>query len=587
MLRPLSKVQYSQPELIRTLSSCKNIARRVEDSVSVQATAVGIGTRIPEKPVADQLVASYFEHFEGPFRVLHIPSFWIDYEKYWNRRDATPDVFVVQLQLCMALGSIAHSDALLWKNASSQWLIEAQAWLNHSFLRLKKPLTFEELQVACLTCLLEASVSGTDSIHHCWVQVGDLYRKAICFGLHRDPKTLANNMTVRQSEMRRRLWVTILELSLLLSMQAGRTPLISTLEYDACPPSNLGDDELIDRPISEAAELSEQSARPTSISVQLALHDSFNTRLTIISKLNGIKDDIDYDEILRLHSELTKSERHMQQRLNILAQDLANGAIPNSELTASHLLLSEVLISRYLLALHLPKLGQFIKNPAFHFSRRISIATSLKLAEACGILSNTKTRDGTRAPSAGFERLFVNSMGIFRHTAIPAVFATILELVTYKEEQADNEGALAVWCESELFQHLQSLEAWTANQLQAGTTDFRTFCYMRACIAYAKALDSPEGSQDTEKAIAQAALQSNESYCELMNGVAARLGLFTSPYPSTMEGVEAPVSSNVTAAADIPYDWIGGLLGDTAGNVELNWLGPGDASGDMGWYMSF
>jgi hypothetical protein len=73
----------------------------------------------------------------------------------------------------------------------------------------KDRLNITCIQIYCLTILArEVFAIGGDLV---WISMGSLVNRAMQMGLHRDPKHLPP-MPVLQVELRRRLWVTILEM---------------------------------------------------------------------------------------------------------------------------------------------------------------------------------------------------------------------------------------------------------------------------------------------------------------------------------------------------------------------------------------
>jgi hypothetical protein len=384
ILRVLGQARAEKSQLGHNFARCQGLGEQIEKQLTVSDAPPAIGRRLPERGVADELLNNYFHFFEGSLRVLHVPSFRADYEKFWQQpRDragsggAADGVFLLSLQLCLALGATAHSDPLRWRAAASQWLLEAQTWISSSAISVsKRPPPLEELQLACLVVMAKANASGNDHVHQCWVSAGDLVRKAMWAGLHRDPGS-NNPGGLFQAEMRRRLWATILELNLLLSLQAGRSPLMSIWDYDTHPPGELRDDDLIDKPRPGAQQsVTTESETFADSSVQLAFFNSFELRLEIVCKVNRMGQDMSYDELLGLHSELSKAQKNMELRLS-----------PDkmSSESKSQAALADIFLSRYFLALHLPVLGVAIKNPAFHFSRRFCLATAVRVAEISGV----------------------------------------------------------------------------------------------------------------------------------------------------------------------------------------------------------
>lgn len=94
-------------------------------------------------------------------------------------------------------------------------------------------------------------------------------------GLHRDPKHLPG-MSVLAVEVRRRLWVTIIEMAVQASLDSGMPALFSFNYFDTLPPSNINDDE-IDETTQDFPQ-QEDSAILTQTSLQLLLLKSLRIR---------------------------------------------------------------------------------------------------------------------------------------------------------------------------------------------------------------------------------------------------------------------------------------------------------------------
>jgi len=57
-------------------------------------------------------------------------------------------------------------------------------------------------------------------------------------GFHRDPANLKPALDLFPTELRRRLWNTILEITIQTSLDIGGAPLLSLSDFDTLPPSN-------------------------------------------------------------------------------------------------------------------------------------------------------------------------------------------------------------------------------------------------------------------------------------------------------------------------------------------------------------
>lgn len=73
-----------------------------------------------------------------------------------------------------------------------------------------------------------------------WILLGTITQLAMHMGYHRDPKHF-RGLTPFASEMRRRVWITIVELDLSISSQMGLPRLIKPWQADTAEPSNLQD----------------------------------------------------------------------------------------------------------------------------------------------------------------------------------------------------------------------------------------------------------------------------------------------------------------------------------------------------------
>ncbi|CAH0046548.1 unnamed protein product [Clonostachys solani] len=575
ILRPLAKAQSERSQLHQVTSNFKSFRRQIDQYFAVPITPIATGTRIPDKPLADCFLENYFDHFEGWLRVLHVPSFRSEYVKFWQQRDTVNQIFVLQLQLCMALGITAHPECLVWKNAANQWILEGHRWLQDSFERAKKKPSFEEVQLACLVLIAEANASENDQMHQCWVSVGQLVRRSMYLGLHREPRHVLPTPSIIQAEMRRRLWTTVLELNLMLSLQAGQTTLVSPSDYDIRPPSNMTDEELTNEP--DDTKVIESSARKqTRTTPQLALFESFQLRSELVNKLNGIGQTISYDEVLRFHTDLSKAKGRMQRTFRA-------GYTATAPTNSAHNSIANIIISRYLLALHLPVLGHSIRNPTFHYSRRFCITASIEMVKVSGMLESSCGGDPAAAPT--LKRLFVNSPGLFRHIAIQAIFAISLELITSQEEELENPGAFPVWDTDELFRSLQAAEAWCADRLQAGISDHLGYCFVGACLAYAHSLQAQGPETDLGQVVVQAALRNVENCSRIMREVAEKLGVPVSQGTSITSGA-GNISASLPDVMDMTMDLTSGFFGVGMDGFAFDWTYPLDIGLEPTWGLN-
>lgn len=418
-----------------TMQKCKEIGRAIKAHRMPTQISFKIGSAAPPESTACRLVEAYFRTFESVYRILHGPSFWREYHSYWNNPAAADPVFVLQFQLCMAIGACFQDDVVTLRPIATKWIYEAQIWLVSPSVKSCMGLAY--LQIMCLLHLAkEACGVGGDLT---WISAGGLVRTAMFIGLHRDPSTLPNKMPVIRAEMRRRLWATILEITLQSSLDAGGAPLISLSDFDTRAPSNFDDDQLSDNEQSPPP-----TARPlstfTQTTVQLALLRSFPTRLAIAHFVNHFNSPISYDETLKLSSDLTTACRALSATIQPSYDP--TGVFPK-RLSLFQLRLAEQNVHRFFLALHHPWLFLAQNNPTYYFSRKMCVETALKLYRAFSTCSPAGA-SGTASQTDDFTRLSTCGHGAFRAVPIQAILTIYLELLWQAQDERQFRQSLNI-----------------------------------------------------------------------------------------------------------------------------------------------
>ncbi|KAM5357881.1 hypothetical protein ACJZ2D_015828 [Fusarium nematophilum] len=360
---PYTKAEISQ--VGHLLQKCKEAARIIKAARPGNGPPCSDAGHNPlAREHADEMVSLYLRTFELAYRVFHIPSFWVEYQRYWNDPDNSPTDLRLKVLLVIGIGSsiYSHGDAgFAIREKVHQWIHAAQMWLSGP---LKKDrLDVSGLQIYCLAILARQVFSiGGDLA---WVSVGSLVHRAMQVGLHRDPKHLPP-MSLIQAELRRRLWVTILEMVVQSSLDTAMPPRISFDEFDTEPPSNINDDEL-----SEATAVVQPHPKSayTQMSMQLLLLDSLPTRLRILQLLSGLRSELSYTDALALSSKIDDACRSYNMFLR-------NN---ESSTTPFHRNLLEYLVRRFMIPLHCPFASRARSNPLFHYSLKVSLDAAMAI----------------------------------------------------------------------------------------------------------------------------------------------------------------------------------------------------------------
>ncbi|MBV33932.1 MAG: hypothetical protein CMP47_00440 [Rickettsiales bacterium] len=344
------------------IQKCKSLAKIIK-SGRTPPWPTPLSADLPPKDVADQLVERYHRIIEPFYRVLHIPTFIKHYESVWMSNNHLEAAFMVQLKLVLAIGSTTYDEQFSLRAPAIRWIYEAQTWLCTP--NSKTRLNIQSLQINILLLLAQEIVDVCGDLT--WISAGTLYRRAVYMGLHRDPAGLPRRTTFA-TEMRRRLWNTILEITLRSSMNSGGPPCISLDDFDTKPPSNFDDDQL---------EAHSPSPRPegtfTQVSTAIALRKSFPQRLAVVKFLNDLDCHGRYEDMLRLDRELRASYKAMYRTLQDFR--MCTGRSPSQH----DFLFTDLVMNRYLSSLHIPFFERAMHETAYAFSRKVLLETSLKI----------------------------------------------------------------------------------------------------------------------------------------------------------------------------------------------------------------
>lgn len=557
----LISTKAEEGEFGQMMIACKRLGRAIKEKRVQPLSSLELGRRLPSRCVADELVETYLRTFEGVLRVLHVPTFRAEYEQFWDNREATPDYFIIQLQLVMALGAAMHDDVFSMRSVASQWVHEAQLWL--MLPPEKNRLTIAGIQVMCLVILARSVCSvGSDLA---WISSGSLIRKAIYCGLHRDPRSFKGNMTTYRAEMRRRLWATILELNLQSSFDAAFSTMISSADYDVLPPANLDDEELDDRP-DDVRNPSERPAETvTAMSIPLELLRSHPLRQALFKHANDFRANLDYDETLRLNSAMTKACRTLTQNLAVLAQ--GEKGQPKPKINEFHTSLTELLVYRCFNTLHQPYILKSLENPKLYFSRKMYLDSALKVTSICGLSGQARAMGpgGDEAPTSDFHRLLVNGSGVFRNILLQSLPGIIFELTLTDENSTKGStdgssrpfglGYLPAMGDRDLHATVDAGAKWLLRRIQSGETNIKGYLYFALGRRHIEALEAGMDTEGIGVEIRKSAESLLRQSFDALTDLAAREGAVVDEADANAMVREAPLEDDTMMAIDLLGDW--------------------------------
>ncbi|KAL7910360.1 hypothetical protein GGI35DRAFT_448582 [Trichoderma velutinum] len=465
------------------IQKCKALARAIKWQRAPAWPCIPT-TDLPPKGVADDLVDCYLRTVESVYRILHVPTFRTDYEALWMSSGQCDTAFLVQLKLVLAIGAITYDEHFSLRASAVRWVYEAQSWLSEP--NFKSQLGIRPLQTHILLLLAREGVNVSGDM--IWVSAGALLRQAVYMGLHRDPAHLVD-MPILAAEMRRRLWNTILELALQSSLTSGGPTFISLEEFDANPPGNFDDDQLVDedpRP--------EPAVGYTQMSIAIALRATLPARLAVVKCLNDLSSLGSHEERLRIDSQLRIAYKTLSQALQTSLA--SKGPSPSSfEIRAV-----DFLMHRYLCAVHIPLFNLGLKETTFAFSRKVVVEYSLKIWRAAypslaSIVPQSAQSMG-RLDRDDFARFTVCSSGFCRTVLVQAAFLIAVELRTQLRE---DDSLTRVPMRPDLLAVLEEAKVCFWECIEAGETNIRMYLLISIVVAQVDGLIQGLGKHDIQE----------------------------------------------------------------------------------------
>lgn len=423
--------------------------------------------QMPKRSVTDKLVSRYFNSYDPAVHILHPPSWYRAYERYWENPDVTCVAWLGQLYaiLCLAMHSYYRMDDEPPEYRGKSLALSAnyraltgQCLLLADFI---KPMpNMIETMVLHLHCEYARTRDAEVGI---WVLVGMIVRLAMRMGYHRDPKSFPQ-ITPFQGEIRRRVWTFIRQSDLLFSFQIGLPSMIRSGDCDTELPHNLFDDEFDED--SKALPPSRPATEPTPVSYMCAKANMTFVFGKVVERLHSIV-SCPYDEIMSLDQELRDARAelppHLRQRsLEDCAQD--PGALVMQRFNLS------ILYHKAQCVLHRKFLAKARENNRYVHSRRTCVDSSMELLNHQATL-HYQSRAGHRLHGM---KVFISSL-----TAADFLLAAMIVSLDlcYGAEADDAQGSadMYTWGLERRVDMIQALEVSREIWLETRDTSMEAY----------------------------------------------------------------------------------------------------------------
>ncbi|KAF1836560.1 hypothetical protein BDW02DRAFT_566987 [Decorospora gaudefroyi] len=552
---------HSRPETMKAWSGvqrCKSLAKFIK-SQRTSAWLSSSSYNFPPKEVSDSLIDCYLTSTESIYRMLHIPSFRRDYEAVWISNMAAADrAFMTQLSLVLAIGATTYDDRFSLRTSATRWVWAARSWLLEPKSKSSQ-LDIQTLQTSLLFLVAQERLGVADD--STWISVGSLLRRAIYMGLHRDPAFLPPRTTFA-AEMRRRLWNTILEMTLQSSLMSGCPPSISLSDFDTAPPANFDDDQILtEDPVPQPRDAF------TQVSIAIAFRETFPQRLEVVKFLNDLASPVAYDKTLQLDAKLRTAYKSL--RLNLLAYSRSTTAPAPSPY---EIRTADFIMHRYLLSLHAPYFGASLTETVYAFSRKVVVESSLKIwRAACPATVNSSP---VVPETNELQRLITCSSGFYPAGAIHAAFLIAMDL---RMQLKEDESLEPLPLRPDLLSVIHESKQWCLKVVEAGETSVKGYLLISVIAAQIEGLMHRLGEEEIVTRLIKT-VEEVEAKCMPM--LAAMASEFHVP---RSEASDAPQLMDLVKDAETIEDFAcmpSDALFDLENTEPIGWMFDGDHSLD-------
>ena len=431
---------------------------------------------------------------------------------------------VMLTKAILAIGAASYDDGFSLRESACRWVNEVYTWLARPDFKAR--LSLKSMQTSTLLIIARQIAGvGTTMI---WPSLGELMRTAIFTGLHRDPARLPRP-TVLSSELRRRLWNTLLELDLQASHDIGAPPCMSMGDFDTRPPGNFDDEQLVDEEDPKAKDDSEF----TGVSIARALRQTYSIRLGIVKFLNEIGSENMYKETLQLDARLRAAHKPLSQSLREWKSRAASSAESPSEFQIKFV---DCVMRRTLLSLHVPFFGVSLTDTAYAFTRKVILDNSLTLwrtlytAPAVSGDGSASREPSARVTDSEFVKLTSNRTGFFSSVAVQAAHLILAEL---RAQVGENDTLVAPTVRHDLCAVLDEAKERCLHSIRLGEVNIKGLILTSMVVTQIKALMRGEDPEKIPKLLVDAIIEAKD-FCLPILREAAAAGKPTDSTPTDM-----------------------------------------------------
>ncbi|KAJ2898786.1 fungal-specific transcription factor domain-containing protein [Zalerion maritima] len=266
---------------------------------------------LPERKVADRLVFQYFHLADIGAQCLHTGQFLRQYEQFWKQPSSAPIIWVGQLFGIMCLGIqfqilLAYSDGprIPGQNIACDEMDQQAHLYRDKLVQCLLVGKYAKGQPGVMEVLIHywaiEHLSRPDPEFSMWLLLGVIVRLGFRMGYHRDPSNFPE-LTPFQGHMRRKVWMVLYSVDVIVSMQMAMPRMIKDSHWDTCMPDILEDEDF--KETTKELPKGRPGVSMGSLSYQLVKH-KLAMVMGPISDVSTAARQCPYNEVIRLDTKL-------------------------------------------------------------------------------------------------------------------------------------------------------------------------------------------------------------------------------------------------------------------------------------------
>ncbi|KAK7998539.1 hypothetical protein PG991_015018 [Apiospora marii] len=216
-------------------------------SLSMPAQTLSLSdalSALPARPTCDRLISWYFNARFMVLGVVHPAKFQAEYTAFWESPSTASPLWVALLFSILSIAATLRRVSNITEPAGSVPPINIFQQITVQCLVLGRYTTANAHALEAFVLHLQSGFFSLDRPPvELWFEMGTVIRLAFRMGYHRDPSKLAG-ISPYDGEMRRRVWLNIVQVDALMSYQNGYPSMIPTEFCDTAVPRNLEDSDL-------------------------------------------------------------------------------------------------------------------------------------------------------------------------------------------------------------------------------------------------------------------------------------------------------------------------------------------------------